>query len=288
MHYGMTSSSVNMQPSIVPHNRKHQRTMGSPFISFIDLSMINEHYNCKALCNRRTSVKCERGGFPHPRDCRRCICPGGYAGTRCTERPKGCGRTVNATEEWKTLNDTLGVWWTEREEYSICHYWIKSPPNTRIEVELVYFTGNFKHDGCLYAGVEIKTNEDQTLTGYRFCATEDLGMKLLSHSNLVPIMTYNKVGVTTTSLRYRYIPTSAPSTTNNSTSSTLPSFNTTAAPRPTTTNAVNKPHDTFDGRRGLKCVDNPKCSFLVKDGFCKMSFPQRTKKKFCPKSCGFC
>ncbi|VDO98319.1 unnamed protein product [Heligmosomoides polygyrus] len=125
MHYGMTSSSVNMQPSIVPHNRKHQRTMGSPFISFIDLSMINEHYNCKALCNRRTSVKCERGGFPHPRDCRRCICPGGYAGTRCTERPKGCGRTVNATEEWKTLNDTLGVWWTEREEYSICHYWIK-------------------------------------------------------------------------------------------------------------------------------------------------------------------
>lgn len=39
-----------------------------------------------ALCNRRTSVKCERGGFPHPRDCRRCICPGGYAGTRCTER----------------------------------------------------------------------------------------------------------------------------------------------------------------------------------------------------------
>ncbi|VDP38726.1 unnamed protein product [Heligmosomoides polygyrus] len=204
MHYGMRSSSANTLPTIVPYDMKHQKTLGSPFISFIDLSMMNEHYNCKALCNSSTSVTCERGGFPHPRDCQKCICPGGYGGARCTERPAGCGRTIQASTKWETLNDTLGEWWTTREDFTKCHYWIESPENTTIEVELVDFTKGFAIDGCVYAGVEIKTIQDQTLTGYRFCAPEDAGMYLRSFSNLVPIMTYNRVGVTSTQLKYRY------------------------------------------------------------------------------------
>ncbi|VDO88375.1 unnamed protein product, partial [Heligmosomoides polygyrus] len=138
MHYGMRSSSANTRPTIVPYDMNHQKTLGSPFISFIDLSMMNEHYNCK----------------------------GGYGGARCTERPAGCGKTIQASTKWETLNDTLGEWWTTREDFTKCHYWIESPENTTIEVELVDFTKGFAIDGCVYAGVEIKTIQDQTLTGY--------------------------------------------------------------------------------------------------------------------------
>ena len=44
---------------------------------------------------------------------------------------------------------------------------LQSPNGTEIEVKLVNFTKGLSVDGCSYAGVEIKTNEDQTLTGYR-------------------------------------------------------------------------------------------------------------------------
>ncbi|PIO58744.1 hypothetical protein TELCIR_19814 [Teladorsagia circumcincta] len=83
------SVSINKtQPAIVPFDLDYQQTIGSPFISFIDLSMINELFGCKKLCNRVTPVACEMGGFPNPRNCSKCVCPGGYGGDRCTERER--------------------------------------------------------------------------------------------------------------------------------------------------------------------------------------------------------
>ncbi|VDO98050.1 unnamed protein product [Heligmosomoides polygyrus] len=79
----------------------------------------------------------------------------------------------------------------------------KSPSNTIIEVKLVSFTKVLSQYGCLNAGVEIKTNQDQTVTGYRFCSPQDAGVTLRSHSNLVPVITYNRYHRTTTELQYR-------------------------------------------------------------------------------------
>ncbi|KAK6040239.1 astacin [Cooperia oncophora] len=49
MHYGGTSASFNKKPTMVPFDIDYQQTLGSPFISFIELSMLNEHYGCKGL-----------------------------------------------------------------------------------------------------------------------------------------------------------------------------------------------------------------------------------------------
>ncbi|PIO61014.1 hypothetical protein TELCIR_17476 [Teladorsagia circumcincta] len=79
-------------------------------------------------CEGVPSTRCENGGFPHPRDCKKCVCPGGYAGDRCNERPKGkCGRTVKAKQDWNILNDTLGDTTVHRslEDFTICTYWIE-------------------------------------------------------------------------------------------------------------------------------------------------------------------
>lgn len=103
MHYGEKSFAKKNYPTMVPRDVNYRATMGSPFISFIDLSMMNELYKCKEKCKKEPSVTCERGGFPHPRDCKKCVCPGGYGGTRCTERPEGCGETLQASSEWQKL-----------------------------------------------------------------------------------------------------------------------------------------------------------------------------------------
>ncbi|PIO61584.1 hypothetical protein TELCIR_16889 [Teladorsagia circumcincta] len=102
------SGSINkLQPAVATFDLDYQQTIGSPFISFIDLSMINELYGCK------------RDLSPQP-----------------------------------------------LEDFKVCNYWINSPPGTEIEIIFVSFSNNFGFDGCVAAGVEIKTNKDQRLTGY--------------------------------------------------------------------------------------------------------------------------
>ncbi|KAK6028084.1 astacin, partial [Ostertagia ostertagi] len=127
------SVSINkMQPAMMAFDLDHQQTLGSPFVSFIDLSMINELYGCKSspqtLCRPAPySVACGMYGFPNPRDCRKCICPGGYGGDRCTERPKGnCGSTIGASPYWNILRVVMGDVNVRQplEDFTVCNYWI--------------------------------------------------------------------------------------------------------------------------------------------------------------------
>ncbi|EPB73103.1 astacin [Ancylostoma ceylanicum] len=117
-------------PVMIPANRYHNRTMGSAIISLVDYWLINKHYGCLENCAPEKSEKCANGGFAHPRNCDVCVCPTGYGGPYCNER---------------------------------------SPPGTVIEIKIEEegIPGGFEEPGCTKAAVEIKTNKNQTLTGYR-------------------------------------------------------------------------------------------------------------------------
>nr|CDJ84801.1 Peptidase M12A domain containing protein [Haemonchus contortus] len=128
-----------------------------------------------------------------------------YGGTRF---PAGCGAIIKATPEWQELEDIVGPGTEEQEDFYTCNYWLESPPDTLIEVRILDFTAGVSVDGCTYAGVEIKTNKDQTLTGYRFCSPEAAGMELRSYTNRVPIITWNRVYKTETVLEFRYVSSS--------------------------------------------------------------------------------
>ncbi|VDL79958.1 unnamed protein product [Nippostrongylus brasiliensis] len=80
-----------------------------------------------------------------------------------------------------------------------------SPAGTRIEVKIVSFNKGLATDGCIYGGVEVNSQEDQQLTGYRFCAPEDAGTTLRSYSSRVPIMIYNRAYRTDVELQYRFV-----------------------------------------------------------------------------------
>ncbi|PIO71193.1 astacin [Teladorsagia circumcincta] len=87
MHYGVWSVSISKtQPAMMPFDLDYGYTLGSPFVSFIDLAMVNALYGCKEMCDSATSVDCKMRGFPNPRNCSKCVCPGGYGGDQCTER----------------------------------------------------------------------------------------------------------------------------------------------------------------------------------------------------------
>ncbi|VDM65082.1 unnamed protein product [Strongylus vulgaris] len=173
MHYGSRSFSYNKQRTMIPYDDRYVDTLGSPFISFYELLMMNIHYNCLDKCKSNPSAaKCYMGGFPHPRDCSKCICPGGYGGKLCNERPQGCGKILQATSTFQPLEDSVGYDHIQntrdaKDEFLKCNYWIQAPQGRRIEVKFVS-TDGVATDGCYYDGVEIKAQKDQRLTGYRY------------------------------------------------------------------------------------------------------------------------
>ncbi|PIO55973.1 hypothetical protein TELCIR_22636 [Teladorsagia circumcincta] len=84
---------------------------------------------------------------------------------------------------------------------------VKAPAGKKVEVKIVELPENVNDDGCIYAGVEIKTHPNQRRTGYRFCSKGDVKSPVLtSNSSLVPVIAYNSENRTTiTKLEYRYV-----------------------------------------------------------------------------------
>ncbi|EYC12840.1 hypothetical protein Y032_0045g1116 [Ancylostoma ceylanicum] len=261
MHYGANSATGNGRPTMVPNDPKYVETLGSPIISFYELLMLNTHYGCTKNCPPATSAQCKMGGFPHPRDCSRCICPSGYGGKLCDQKPAGCGTVYQASTEPKTFHDEVGnkaAGQRPREDMDFCYYWITAPEGSRIEIKIAGLSRGAAVDGCQYWGVEIKTHADQRLTGYRFCAPEDVGVTLVSSSNIVPIITYNRFYATAVDIQYRIVSGGGGGT-----------------PRP---------------QPQTNCVDNAQCATIVRTkDFChNRAFTDSIRRGLCPRACGFC
>ncbi|EPB79325.1 astacin [Ancylostoma ceylanicum] len=166
MHYG----TADKNPPMTPTNSNYKRTMGSQFISFTDLLEVNKRHDCLGKCpDDPKTATCEHQGFPNPKNCSVCVCPGGYGGRSCGDR---------------------------------------SAPKKTIEVEIESISDDLKTYGCGYAAVEIKSQDDQRLTGYRFCSEDDKGILLKSNRTPVPIITYSMTTAPLhVTLKYRSVPT---------------------------------------------------------------------------------
>ncbi|VDM27442.1 unnamed protein product [Toxocara canis] len=134
--------------------------------SFLDVLLVNKHYNCLEKCNRY-NTKCANGGYAHPRRCDVCTCPSGFGGQFCEtkEHSPGCGGTLFATRQYATLSWTSGQQGT-RDDMSYCHWWIQSQSHEQIEVKITRLSAPC-WEGCLFGGLEVKASYDKRLTGYR-------------------------------------------------------------------------------------------------------------------------
>uniref|UniRef100_W6N977 Metalloendopeptidase n=1 Tax=Haemonchus contortus TaxID=6289 RepID=W6N977_HAECO len=162
MHYDAKSFATTGE-SMIPKNARFLYTIGSQMISFYDLSMINTHYKCNVLRNIAakctTGAKCVNGGKRNPKNCATCICPAGYGGALCNQRPAGCGAVLTAAATWKTRkivqgNDTD----TDiRQAHAICNDWIKAPTGKKVQVKVTALNGVYCQYGCWVQGIEFKT-----------------------------------------------------------------------------------------------------------------------------------
>ncbi|KAK6050415.1 hypothetical protein COOONC_12080 [Cooperia oncophora] len=77
-------------------------------------------------CESSNRIMCANGGVPNPRQCDECLCPHGYGGRFCEERPSGCGETLEAAPYWKTKTFTFdNTSLVSNRDYTICNHWIK-------------------------------------------------------------------------------------------------------------------------------------------------------------------
>ncbi|KAH7713379.1 metalloproteinase [Aphelenchoides avenae] len=181
MHY----TGYNNDPKIDMLAKKsiYQHTMGNKVGPiFNDIKFVNMYNDC--MC--KSGAKCENGGFPHPRDCSKCICPEGFGGRTCAERqqgtgdaPAGCGQTINASPSWQTADigvpAPVGVGPYNEEEHlkvsvhaSCCHWWIRGN-GKRVELALDSVESGSIYEcrnSCSFGGTEVKF-EDLTNGGAR-------------------------------------------------------------------------------------------------------------------------
>ncbi|WKY01453.1 hypothetical protein Q1695_015448 [Nippostrongylus brasiliensis] len=206
MHYGAWSVSNNGQPTMVANDVNYQESMGSHMLSFFDIYTVNKHYNCFEKCaNKANKAQCQNGGFPHPRDCSKCICPNGYGGTLCDQRPSGCGQDLQATERMQSLAVRVGYGNSMRDDFDLCHYWIKAQPGKKVQVTIRQISYGYGIDGCVFGGVELKPAKNATTPGYRFCNHNDKEKVITSEGELMPVTVFGRASVMQTILMYKAI-----------------------------------------------------------------------------------
>ncbi|KAH7723233.1 CBN-NAS-31 protein [Aphelenchoides avenae] len=165
MHYTGFDPATN-KIMFLAKDKHYQHTMGNHYGPvFSDILLLNRYYQCSDKCAGQ--VTCKNGGFPHPRNCRTCICPDGFGGNDCSERaapesgaPADCGRIVQATAQVQTLSGSvksgpLGGPSNIADRHAVCYYHIRAPTGKRIEIKMNKFFGSCMNE-CVLGGVEIK------------------------------------------------------------------------------------------------------------------------------------
>ncbi|RCN39289.1 astacin [Ancylostoma caninum] len=123
---------------------------------------------------------------------------------------------------------------------------------------ITYDYGSIMHYGANRSHNFVENAKFLSIYWFRFCAPEDVGTTLVSSSNIVPIITYNRFFATTVDIQYRIV---------SGGSGGKP------MPQPQT-----------------NCVDNAQCATIVRTkDFChNRAFTDSIRRGLCPKACGFC
>ncbi|WKY12003.1 hypothetical protein Q1695_003512 [Nippostrongylus brasiliensis] len=207
MHYGAIGASHNRQPTMLAEDVNYQESMGSYILSFFDIYTINKHYNCFDRCeNVGHKAQCANGGFPHPRNCSKCICPNGYGGDLCDRRPEGCGKDLSATDRLQSLVSKMQEYsYTIKDDFEMCYYWIKALTGKKVEVTIRQISYGFGIDGCIYGGVELKPFVNATKSGYRFCSHNDKEKVVISEGERMVVTIFARAPSMQTILMFKAV-----------------------------------------------------------------------------------
>ncbi|GMS97209.1 hypothetical protein PENTCL1PPCAC_19384, partial [Pristionchus entomophagus] len=208
MHYAPNEfSALSFMPALNARDPFLQQSMGQlggP--SFLDIAILNVHYNCKMNCPIK--IHCSNRGYQDPRDCTKCKCPSGFGGMECREMESPsilkCGGQLNATLSLRQLTVNIKPNLLRKNERK-CIYHIVAPPNTeKLEVTVMEMDTTCQY-GCWKEGMEIKTQSDPRSTGYRFCCLRQKGTRVVSFRRRVPVMVFSRGRTSRIVIHYRYV-----------------------------------------------------------------------------------
>ncbi|KAK6012657.1 hypothetical protein OSTOST_22170 [Ostertagia ostertagi] len=124
-------------------------------------------------------------------------------------QPAGCGQTLTATDKKQFLINKLGhgqVPSDMRDDYQFCNYWIEAPEGKRIEVKINAISHGYDHEGCVLGGVEINpVRTKRELATGEFCSTKDKNTVLVSATNRMPVIMFNRSGEQQIILEYKIV-----------------------------------------------------------------------------------
>ncbi|KAL3114050.1 hypothetical protein niasHT_014953 [Heterodera trifolii] len=178
LHYA--ANKVNGYYDMITLNRFYQRTMfhSTYELSFKDAAIINKIYcneNCKNVENR-----CQKGGYPNPKNCNQCLCPVGYSGEKCemVENDGKC-QTDGATEieaDWQIRTLKPRVSCTKTDDSCGCHWQIKPKDGKKVITKLKWLNEKVLNcgDPCGTFRVEIKYRKDKRARGAFICCSEQI------------------------------------------------------------------------------------------------------------------
>ncbi|CAJ0951848.1 unnamed protein product, partial [Mesorhabditis belari] len=285
MQYSDTSFTQNGDKTMISKLPVYQDTMGSQSISFYDISMMNEHYQCKQKCT--SGATCLNGGFRNSRNCNSCICPSGYGGATCAERASGCGAMLTATSNVQTQEISIGgSGFTEYPTFETCNYIIKAPAGNKIEIVLTKITGIQCNGGCIYKSIEVKALKDHRYTGMRYCCADDVNTKIISEGNIVPVIISNRYSQSSYTFTYRYVPASTAATVQ---MSQIPFTKATYDDTTNPESQTQPPSSATTPKSTSTCTEDANCPTWAKNSFCtSTSYTMEQKRSYCPNSCNLC
>uniref|UniRef100_A0A0N5AMK3 Zinc metalloproteinase n=1 Tax=Syphacia muris TaxID=451379 RepID=A0A0N5AMK3_9BILA len=181
MHYGPYGFATDPYvATIITRDRSLQSTIGQrEGPSFLDFEAINKAYRCTEHC---AQLSCAHGGYVHPNDCFKCLCPSGFGGQLCeTVQSSACGATINVTMKSKVISSpNYPGYYPQNTE---CIWLLRAHGNGKVFFEFNSILDLSCEDTCDRSYVEIKSSADFRKTGYRFCCKRTPTKTFVSKTN---------------------------------------------------------------------------------------------------------
>lgn len=175
MHYASNSFSIEPSKSaIITNIPEYQWTIGQrEELSFMDAKLANDVY-CPKFCENLEN-RCQRGGYPNPKDCASCLCPSGFSGTNCDtieqSQNANCGGIIhivdNTHHEVISSPNYPNTYLMNQK----CSWLVSCPIDQHVKLEFAQdfdIFCNWEKRHCIDY-VEVKFGHRFNITGPRFC-----------------------------------------------------------------------------------------------------------------------
>lgn len=192
MHYGQGDFGLDRsKPALVARSghEVYQNSMQGRLPTFYDIALVNKYYNCYEKCSSK--ISCRNGGVQDVNNCNQCLCPRGWSGTTCTERPQGAKIIRVSSSPQDFFAEAGDKKRTESVEFHDNFYILQAPSGKRVELTTKQISG-VTSTNCYIGGAEVKFLKDARMSGLKICDPKIRQAPITSEGNTMIINVYNR------------------------------------------------------------------------------------------------